>query len=450
MNERIKLIFAVLASLLIVGLLLMPGQQQNFNASKPLSTDRGDSGLMGLDRWLQHSGISTLSFRTRYAQLKDHEALPATGNLLITSLPHATAVQETELNDLLLWLEQGNSVLILAAKQDWPVWAYQSLFGFNQQGIDDFIEPLGFKLAEPELEPEADPDADTLVDVAGEEAGTEQQNEEESDGDQEFDIEALMSMGKRKPQELSPAIEHPRLQGVKAVSVLSMAKPRDVELQMTERWALAFPLLQHADSGYDVLWEALYGSGKVWLSAYPDLFGNISLGERDNARLLENILEAALRAEGHVVFDDYHFGLSDLYDPAAFIRDKRLHATLMFIVLFWLVYVFGSGGYLAPLRKTNRQPQEVDFVQALAGLCARRIEPQVVASGLFVHFFNDVRRRHRHRENGRVAWELLARHSQVGSRDVQALKRLWENNQQGKKINLNQLAQLIQKIRNAL
>lgn len=440
MNDRAKIFLGALACLFIVVVLLMPPATHTLPASKPLSTDRGDFGLMGLKRWLEHNGIETVSLRRRYTALADIAG--AGPSLLITSLPHGVPARSRELQALQEWVESGNTVLLLTSARDMPEWRWMGKVRFGAADTPRVLRRFGFEFDHPD-----DGDAEETGN-AGNDAGAEKPDEGAS---LKKALAAAVEGPKRHELSLRPRLDHPRVRGVREVTTRSLfEQPGEVRLSGLEESNLALALLEHRDSGQPVFWEAPLGRGLVWVSAYPDLFGNITLGEADNARFLTGLLRAGLGESGRVVFDDFHFGLSDLYDPAAFFADRRLHATLLFILAFWFAYVLGRTNRLAPPRTRRPAPRESDFVEALAGLCARRLKRRAVAAGLAAHFFNELRRRHRRPENGRPAWELLDRHAAVPADDLREFRRLVEAAESGGAVRLNRFTRLMNNIRNAL
>jgi len=114
----------LLAVCLVVLLLIPPSNKDLDRPSLPTSADPGPYGLLGLTRWLGEAGVTTASLRRRYDQLFSPSLWPATGNLLVLSLPQRYPARDRERKDLVDWVEQGNSLLILAAANDAPQWSW--------------------------------------------------------------------------------------------------------------------------------------------------------------------------------------------------------------------------------------------------------------------------------------------------------------------------------------
>jgi hypothetical protein len=181
------------------------------------------------------------------------------------------------------------------------------------------------------------------------------------------------------------------------------------------------------------------GEGRLWLSRFADLFGNVTLGQNDNAQLMANIIRASLKPGGQVIFDDMHFGVSSLYDPQAFFADSRLHNTLWFIFGFWLLYVVGYGNRFVPVNRKSKPVQSVDFIYAIGGYFARRLTNQSAALVLFQHFFNDVRAYYKQPLNGEPVWEMLQRNPRVSAKTVTRLQALYSSAARKKRFRLIKL-----------
>jgi hypothetical protein len=124
MNERLRTAVLALAALaafvaLFQSNLRPPGRD---GLSRPVSVDRQADGLAALATWLERDGRAVVSFRESYAELAT-QARAQAGNLLIIALPARERVPSAELPLLDAWLQQGNTLLVLAALADAPEWA---------------------------------------------------------------------------------------------------------------------------------------------------------------------------------------------------------------------------------------------------------------------------------------------------------------------------------------
>lgn len=425
MKERLlTLAGAALAFYLVYMLLLPKPAPFEPRISYPTTEDRGRHGLAGAWRWLQQAGVNTLSLRERYQALTANPALPRDGNLLIVSLPYRLPSREWEEQQLLTWLQEGNTILVLAALSDWPEWATRG------NTVSHTLRLLGLSLHSKEADETQE--ADTT-------------EETEPGIKTETDLEAA------EPRKLVPGFDHPLTRGLQHIHA---------EWKTTEGlgWSLEgaaeqrslLVLLQDAQSGDPALWLGRVGSGRMIISRHAELFGNVALGQEDNARLLTNLIAHSLGEDGYVIFDDMHQGLSTLYDPAAFFDDRRLHHTLGFILLLWLVYLLGHTNRFQPLTHKPRRMQLVEHVRGIGNFLARRLQPATAARRMLLHFFNDIRRYHGLPRNGQPVWEKLAGYQQLDHRDLAQLKAYYQRAEAQQSVNLIKLDQLIKSIRKQL
>ncbi|MGR9053839.1 MAG: hypothetical protein ACU84J_14430, partial [Gammaproteobacteria bacterium] len=170
-----------------------------------------------------------------------------------------------------------------------------------------------------------------------------------------------------------------------------------------------------------MMWQIETGQGQIFLSLVGDIFSNAKLNRAGNARLLKNLLALHLAEHGQIIFDDYHFGLSDLYDPEQFFNDARLHRTFGLIVLFWFLYVLGYSNRLAPVRSTLTKISALDAVEAMAGFFAGRLDQKLLARELTRHLLNDIRMQRRMPDEASV-WHWLDRHPQIADTQLALLR----------------------------
>lgn len=437
MNERLVSLGGACAALVIVFILLVPHKSSEpGRLSLPTTEDRGPYGLQGLKRWLDEGGVRTLTLRRRYNTLSRAASMPDTGNLLITSLPHRRAARDWERQHLVEWVRKGNSILVLAAVRDSPPWSFSGIGPVARAGeatrpssFTGVMKDLGFTFAVEESRSSA----------STKRGGRAPDREPSPRGDG--------PSGKRGWQQLRPQGPHPVLRQVDSVRV-SESRPRlRWRLEPGQPHRTTFVLLRHDDDGAPGLWQARIGKGTAWISAYADLFGNVSLGQPDNARLLGNLVHASLAPDGVVLFDDIHQGLSDLYDPEAFYEDSRVSHTLWFVIALWLIYIVGRSNRLAPLHPGHDGPQAVDFTRAVGGLFARRVSPARVAGGLLTSFFNEVRAGHGLPTNGEPVWDILARSSKINTRALVALQTAHARLPETRRADLVRVTNLIRAIR---
>jgi hypothetical protein len=418
MRERLVTLIGALAAAYLVFVLLVPQEPAFAPESVPTTVDRGNRGLRGLQAWMVSSGIRVKSLRERYDRMLADASLPGHGNLMILTLPQALPARLRESDALRDWVERGNAVLVLDG----------SIEIFTQpqprRGLPSgVLDALGFTL-----------------EVAEEEA---------DQADKSAHAAAKMQPGKvdqPPPRGLIPRGDHPVLQGVGGAKVRARSL-YPLALKSKEKFRTALVLLEDQLTGSPAFWQVRIGEGRGWISGH-DLFGNAALGTGDNARLLANIVAGSLGADGWVIFDDMHQGLTEIYDPKAFFGDPRLHATLWFIVVFWLIYVVGRSNRIAPLSIQSELPRAVDFVRAVGGLFARRLDGREVGRGLLRHFFAELRGARAGADG--IDWELLARYPRVPRGQVDELRSMHSALEQGRIPDLVRLNNLINNIRKHL
>ena len=426
MNDRAVTLAGGLTSLvLIIGLLFPQSGPDLDDLSLPTTVDRGPLGLYGLKTWLASNGVPAMSLRTRYQSLAFDPELAGSGNLIVINQPAVTEPGQFELEALSGWLSDGNYALILSARQDLPDWV--KIGASRNQPVLDALN-LEFYTLEDD-DPEDDGESRLRKDLAT--------------------ARDVLTGKDRQPATLVPALTFPLLKGIESISshrsTIFDQPPIEIGGATGSRYTL--PLLARTEADGYAFWEFRHGSGGGWVSSHPDLFGNIMLGLADNARFFNNIINRALGEDGTVIFDDMHLGLSDLYDADNFFRDPRLHNTLWFIGLFWLVYLLGYSNRLAPVKESVNRPGSIEFVEAMAGYFARRITPLIIGRNLLEQFNTEVRNFYRQPHSDLPVTRLLRSYSPVQEKDIRALDTLTQKIDHSKTVNLIQLSRTIDRIK---
>lgn len=445
MKERLITLGTALLALALVIFILSP---QDSGTEKPVSVptteDRGSDGLKGLFTWLQREQIAVVSFRKRFTELFQDKSMPDQGNILILNMPPPREVRETEWAALSRWLDKGNSLIILGAVYHHPAWA---------TGEDCFCDVKKF-LSTYNWELYGDSDGDGDIDEEGEEGDeAEIENHEnqkpkstKSTNFKESIAAIQASVKEQIAQEstLSSVAMHPLLEGVKtlAVQTTPFLLKKQWTLESSDKANLAFRLLRIADQNTIAAWQMSAGTGKIVLMLTPNMFSNTHLNLADNARFLSNLIGQSLAPKGHLLFDDYHFGLSELYDPERFFKDERLHKTLACLLLFWLCYVIGYTTRLAPVRSQVTRLSTCDFIKVMAGFFARRVKKHILAEALVKHLLADIHHHRRLREEAEV-WQFLKQHGQITGEQINLLKLA----QAGQRLSLLRLTNTINYIR---
>jgi hypothetical protein len=246
---------------------------------------------------------------------------------------------------------------------------------------------------------------------------------------------------------LTPLRAHPLTRDVNGISARTLPVVEPPTRLLGLDWPRnALVILRDADARA-AMWEARVGQGRLWVSRFADLFGNVSLGQQDNARLMANIIRSSIQPGGKVIFDDMHFGVTNLYNPEAFFGDSRLHNTLWFILGFWLLYVVGYANRFMPVNNKRPKVQNVDFACAVGGYFARRLMPKSAAMALFEHFFNDVRAYYQKPLNGEPVWDLLERNPRITPKSITQLQGIYFALERKKRFNLVKLRNQLNYVR---
>ncbi len=385
MKERLVTFICALGALALFFTMFIHDSSHGLGGAevpRPTTEERGANGYRAAMQWLVHEHIRTFSLRERYDRLP-RKNLPATGNVLIVTLP-ATAVFKTEeFRPLDHWVRAGNTLLVLAALSDTPDWAFS--FGGMTSGDLNLLTGLEFESSRNrDLRAKQLPDGKESV------------------------WRLPLHFSHPHPETLVPNREHAYFKGVQRVVALT-----DYESQS---WAVKVPyegfvltLAHDRDTGEGGFWTRPLGAGRIIVSGSGSLFTNRALGLADNARLLSNIVATNLGPNGAVLFDDVHQGLGANYDPVKFYRDPRLRLTIAIVAILWLTWVLGGTRLRLPLSRTA-VPREAELVRATGGFLARVLTPAAAARRMFDRFLE------------RRPWDLLERQPRIAAADLTQLK----------------------------
>jgi hypothetical protein len=417
MKDRLITLLGAMLAFYILFRLLFP--QINFeqqNISYPTTADHGKYGLAGLYQWLHAQHIPLYSLRERYDTLSQKPQLPPRGNLLLISLPLRLDAQVKELKQLQTWIRQGNTALLLVSMSDWPQWADRAMESSVSQVLANFDLQMS-------LSAQAKKQKDKTNTVTQVEDTAERLNK------------LLHPIAHTR--KLVPFSPHPLTQGIKDVQATWLSSEGlDWHLEGDEQARTCLVLLRDQADHSPALWLSFFGDGKVLISRHSDLFGNVSLGEADNARLFGDVVQQLLGKDGKVIFDDMHQGLSAIYDPEAFFHDPRLHHTLIFLLVLWLVYVMGHSNRFGQVRLKKPVMQLRQHVQAIGNLFARRLHSSAVAVRYAQHFFNEVRAAYGLPLNGQPVWEQLSHNAAIMPVVLARAQFLYQRALQHKRVNL--------------
>jgi Domain of unknown function (DUF4350) len=368
---------------------------------RPLSSERRPDGYLALWQWLRAARVPEKSLRYRYDRLPALVARP-TGNLLLVTLPEAVPARPLEIDDVDRWVARGNTLLVVAALDDTPIWSAHADPAFLQR-----IEQMTGLQFTPRKG----------------------------------------AAGNARRLELAPAGPHALLAGVEHVIALSPLP--------ASRWSLgasngilALGLAKRVDDGDAALWLERRGAGQIIVCAAGSVFSNAGLALGDNARLLTNILGWSLGPSGTVIFDDAHQGQTAFYDAKAFFADPRLHRTLGWIVLLWLVFVLGP----LPLRATRSRPQPLDetaYVEASARYLAAVVPERDAARRLIENFLEKLRERLSLGDEG-AALSWLDRQARVSPARCRELRACYARALAGERVDLTATQNLLVELQRSL
>lgn len=403
MKERAITLLLALGALLAFYALFMPKPQSGQQIALPLSTEGRDAGYQGAWRWLRSQGIRVISLRSRYDAL-DRVAPSPTGNLLVSTLPHAVPARAGESEQLRSWLQRGNTLLVMAALNDTPPWALDAA---PQDFLNTLARMSGMRF-------------DKVPESGSARVGTSIR-------------ETLQLLVEPQREMLFPTGPHGLTDGVGSVATQS-EYPASRWVAVRQATTMTLELARLADDR-PAMWLLREGQGQILVLAHASPFSNAVIGQQDNARLLANIVARSLVPGGVVLFDDAHQGLADYYDARAFFADARLHRTLLWLGVLWLLFVLGWQR-LRP-QADRWQPADVTrFIEVTGDFLAARVPPQQASQRLFANFFNAIRRRIGLAEDGEPVWEWLAAQASVPQPDLQKLQQLHADTLAGHRIDL--------------
>ena len=396
--------------------------------TRPLSTEAGPNGYLGLQRWFEAAKIPAVSLRERYGALSTITPDAAAGNLLITTAPHVYPLRGSEEQPLQSWIEAGNTLLVLAGLSDTPEWS------MGEGGDPRFMAHMQTMtgLTFTAIPPPAPPPP---------KEGEQKQQQQQTPRDPVLAMTRLIDPARYNS---SPNGEHPLMEGVRSIAAVSEFPT--AQWQASSERSVVLELASDHESGVPALWLMPYGDGQVIVSAYGSVFTNKVLGERDNARLLANIVHWSLGKRGRIIIDDAHQGLVAFYDPDKFFGDARLHRALLWLLALWLVFVLGPRRLRGATAGWN--PLDVtSFVRATGGFMARVLRPAAAGQRLFANFFNEIRSRLGMTPDGAPLWDWLGGHSVIPPADLHRLQALHQRVADRRRVDLAELHNLIARVR---
>jgi hypothetical protein len=388
----------------------------------PLSTESGSSGYQAAWRWLKAGQIPEFTLRERYDRLNSAGApFKPVGNVLLTTLPHKLPARTEESTQLDAWVERGNTLLVMAALDDTPLWTL---------GDSKLVQAVGrmthLKFNVIDDEPPAK--APRAKAPRTESARLSLKS-------------AVNGFLPAQNSTIEPRGEHPLMAGVHSVHVLSDLPASRWRASSMDRSAV-LQIGQIAGNGDSAIWLRRQGEGQVITIGVASIFSNQLIGDADNARLLSNLVAWSLRGGGAVIFDDAHQGSVSYYDAKAFFADSRLHQSLGWIVFLWFVFVLGV--QRLNTRARNWNPADVTAFVAMSGeFFASLLPPAAAGARLFENFFNRIRRRLNLAPDGSPVWEWLSAQAGVSAAELAQLRRLHDGIRAGRRVDLLRLQTIL-------
>jgi hypothetical protein len=407
LNERLVTAAGAIAALLIV-VGLFSYETGRETTTFPTSLETGPNGYGALRLWLESAGVPTVSLRAPLTNLP-----ASTGHILLTTGPFEKPFSGAETTELLSWVAQGNTLIIAAALNDTPDWSLE------RRGSGSLIDDLAML-------------SGTRFEAALDEGG-----EAVEQGDLISETELKLEPGAH------------RLAGGAREFIMVSDNLTSVWMPDEDSLTPGSPFLFEPVTGLPAAWVEGQGSGHVILMASASLLTNRAIGLADNRTLLGNLVRHQMSAGGRFLFDDFHQGISELYDPEAFYSDPRVGVSVLFILLFWFVYMVGTQSRLMPVREETPLPRQEDLVAASGGFMARKLTKADTALMMFDAFSAELEERGLIGE-GDDPWQYLSTSPLVGRRDIEALRGLHAEADRGAKVDLKKIHNHMESMREAL
>jgi hypothetical protein len=412
--------------------------------SRPLSTETRANGYFALRRWLESERIPVSELRQRYDWLLRAPDFPERGNLLVITVPHERFARPSEIGSLFEWVGKGNAVVVLAGLFDTPEW------GVPDTGTPGTIQRLSkIRVRDHEAALRHEAWKKKAAEREAREAAGEPVPEEPPERAAATARQpAFVRLKEPKRNAMKPIVDHPLLQGVRAVHAQSEYPAGSFDI-VSPPGEGVLALMTDADSKLAALWLTWVGDGSIVVSGYGSLFTNKMLAQADNAQLAANLVGSYVTAGGHVIFDDVHQGAASFYDAEAFFGDPRLHASFWWIVALWLVWVLGSTR-LPPPAARPPPVREKAFVDATGGFFARVVGRRRAAERMFASFFDDLHRVLGETPHGRPPWDWIRATGGVAAGDVRRLEELHARVAAGRRVDLVELHNRLRQLRKQL
>jgi len=401
-DRAVTLLGAILVLAVVYGLVFDRSAEPE--VTRPQS-EEAPNGYLALRVWLERQGVAVTSVQTRFTDaLIDSGPLPPRGNVLLTTIPQQFRIRADEGDLLDQWIERGNTLLVMASIDDSAEWSLVG--GVEMNSLDEVYRRTGlaFELASLDSEEEDDEEWGGVFVEAGE------------------DLELHAIPG------------HPLTAGVRTLLTTSAYPSAVWTPAQQERLLISLGTVATAEAS--AIWQMSRGEGQILLVPSASLLTNRSIGRADNRMLVANLLRHHLAADGVVLFDDMHQGLSVLYDAQALFEDPRFRKTVWFVVGCWLIWVLGATARLAPPPSPPDGPRQLDWLEAVGGLLHRKLSRADAGRLMVQRWFNDVRRARGVGESDHPDWAELRAVPALDQRRVDELERTYSALQAGAGVDL--------------
>ena len=406
MTDRLATLAVALGALALFLLLFVHGEgglEPKRYVPRPTTAEVRGNGYHAASLWLEASGLRSVSLRERIDTLSTRSDLAPAGNVLVVTLPGTQIYRVAEGRLLQQWISAGNTLIVLAALADNPDWS--AVVGGVNVGDLNALSGLDFN---------------------------------------KFSVDKQATAQASEPEAILPNRAHAYFAHVG--SALAAFDPPQ------EDWSVGIPfggfmlsLGHERDSFSGVLWTRLLGAGRIVVCGMGSLFTDKALARADNAQLFANMIGAHLGTRGAVIFDDFHQGLSAVYDPERFYRDPRLYLTGAILLALWFVWVLGATRLRLSVIRIAA-PREADLVRAHGGFLARVLPRAVAAQRLLEHFLRRIRKIMPAQGASGDPWSYLQSSARVEPRDLAQLAQWHTQACAGERVPLVRLYNLILRI----
>lgn len=416
-KTRWQTLFWFTATGVVLVLLVASDTTSNADAyGRPTTENRRSPGVAALHQWLTSANISVHSQRSRLTDLPA-AVTETTGHVAIVHLPGTLLYEAEEVQALLSWVAEGNTLLVAAGHLEGNRWIYEGQnlprALWRLTGLELYLA----KLDKPPgaLEPEQSPAGESGI---GDRIDALLEETEITPGWlQLHDSEAAVDVVPGAPHPASSALE-----GIKAPwdSARWSRDLEDAEIDTDDgkgtvrSWqadidacsehadqralrgaggCLVIPtpnamdwraVLQHRHSGQPAMLASSLQQGEVFVLLHPSLLGNEVIHRFNNRALIVGLLRHALAPGGSVLFDDAHQGLNNILESGDLLSDGRFWASVGFLLLFWIAYLLADGGHWqrAVHRAWPRRPSQQDLVHSSANFLRQRLHPTAALEAL--------------------------------------------------------------------